>query len=199
MNKVQDNYQKLVAAIKNGAVGVLPTDTLYGLVGSAFSEEAVAKIYRLKERDAKKPLIILISSLNDLKKFEIKLNKKTETLLKNIWPGKVSVILPVRSKKVAYLHRGTKSLAFRLPKKDSLLELLKKTGPLVAPSANREGEKPAGNVKKARQYFGEKVAFYVDGGALRSKPSTLVAIEKGQVIIKREGAIGKSKIQNIKS
>jgi len=207
MEKQNSTYQKLVKAIKNGAVGVLPTDTLYGLVGSAFSQVAVERIYKIKERDPKKPLIILISALGDLKKFDIELNKKTEALLQNIWPGKVSVIFPCKSKEIYYLHRGTKSLAFRLPKKESLMDLLKKTGPLVAPSANREGEKPASSIKKARQYFGEKacpvhsspqrgeaaplfngVNFYVDGGTLSAKPSTLIAIEDGKIIIKRAGS-----------
>jgi L-threonylcarbamoyladenylate synthase len=193
MKNNNTDYKKLIEAIKKGGVGILPTDTLYGLVGSAFSEEAVRKIYKLKERDNKKPLIILINSIQDLKKFDIKLNKKTEAILKKVWPGKVSVILPVKAKKFLYLHRGTKSLAFRLPKKESLVEMLKKSGPLVAPSANREGEKPALNIKKARRYFGERVNFYVDGGTLKSKPSTVIAFKKGEIVVIREGAVKKFK------
>jgi L-threonylcarbamoyladenylate synthase len=212
MKNKDSNIAKLTEALKKGAVGVLPTDTLYGLVGSAFSEEAVEKIYKLKERDSKKPLIILIGSVQDLKKFEIKTSKKTEEILKKIWPGKVSVIFPVKSKpphqligkgtgsrnkknnwyggkKFAYLHRGTKSLAFRLPKKEALVDFLKQSGPLVAPSANREGEKPALNIKKARRYFGSRINFYVDDGVLRSKPSTIITFKKGKVVVLREGAV----------
>ena len=186
---LKQDYQKLIAAIKKGGIGVLPTDTLYGLVGSAFSASALERIYAIRERSGKKPFIILISTLSDLKKFEIKINKKTEVLLRGVWPGKVSVVFPVRSKKFGYIHRGTKSLAFRLPNKDSLTTLLKKTGPLVAPSANREGAKPATTIKKAKQYFGERIDFYVDGGTLCGKPSTLVAWEKGKFVTLREGAV----------
>lgn len=189
MKKTHNSYKKLVEAIKAGKIGILPTDTLYGLVGSALSPQAVEKIYAIRERSGQKPFIILISSSAELKKFDIKINKKSEELLKKIWPGKVSVIFPVRSKKFCYLHRGTKSLAFRLPKKDVLIELLKKTGPLVAPSANHEGEKSAATIKKAKRYFAEKVDFYVDGGTLRGKPSTLIALEKGKITVLREGAV----------
>jgi L-threonylcarbamoyladenylate synthase len=187
--KPKNNYQKLIDVIKKGGIGVLPTDTLYGLVGSAFSAEAVEKIYKIRERNTGKPFIILIGSISDLKKFGIKIDKKSELIIKKIWPGKVSIIFPVKNKKFQYLHRGTKSIAFRLPKKESLIHLLKKTGPLVAPSANREGDKPATTILKAKQYFGEKINFYADGGTLRAKPSTLIAIDSGKVIIKRQGAV----------
>ncbi|MEK7169555.1 MAG: L-threonylcarbamoyladenylate synthase [Patescibacteria group bacterium] len=180
---IRGNYgkfsRKLAREIKKGAIGVLPTDTLYGLVGSAFSRRAIARIYKLKERSAKKQLIVLISELNDLKIFGVKLNKKTKGILKKIWPGKVSVVLPVRGK----------SVAFRLPDDRVLRKFLNVSGPLVAPSANREGEPPAKNIREARQYFGDRADFYLDKGMLKSKPSTLIALKNGRIEIIREGAV----------
>ncbi|MEK7505981.1 MAG: L-threonylcarbamoyladenylate synthase [Patescibacteria group bacterium] len=180
---IRGNYgkfsRKLALKIKKGAVGILPTDTLYGLVGSAFSRRAIARIYELKERSAKKQLIVLISELNDLKLFGAKLDKKTQSVLKKVWPGKVSVILPVRGK----------SVAFRLPDDRVLRKFLNVSGPLVAPSANREGEPPAKNIREARQYFGDRADFYLDKGMLKSKPSTLIALKNGRVKIIREGAV----------
>lgn len=182
------NYIKKI--LKSGGVGVMPTDTLYGLVGSAFSQDAVEKIFEIKKRDTKKPLIILISSFKDLEKFGIKLGKEQAKFLKKIWPGKVSVILSCKNKKFKYLHRGTNSLAFRFPAKKSLIEIIKKTGPLVAPSANPESLKPAENITEAKKYFGparnashgdaggDNVDFYLAGGNLKSEPSTLIEITK---------------------
>lgn len=193
MKNMKNNYKitnsKLVEIIKNGGVGVLPTDTLYGLVGSALNKKSVEKIYKLRKRNSGKPFIILISSLKDLNLFEIKLEKETEKLLKKLWPGKVSVILACVSKKLKYLHRGTNSLAFRIPKNKKLINLLKKTGPLAAPSANHEGKKPASTITEAKKYFGNKVDFYVDGGILKSQPSTLVEIRGGKIIVLRQGAV----------
>ena len=121
----------IIKILKNGGVGILLTDTLYGLVGRALDKKAIKRIYRIKGRNNKKPLIILISSAKDLKLFGVKLNKQTKKTVENLWPGSVSVILPCLSKKFTYLHRGTKTLAFRLPGKKPLLDILKRPGRLL--------------------------------------------------------------------
>ena len=179
---------EIIKILKKGGVGVFPTDTIYGLVGSALSKTAIERIYRLKKRSPKKPMIILIGSKRNLKLFKIKLSRETEKLLKKNWPGKVIVILPCPLRKFFYLHRGTKKLAFRLPKKEWLRSLLKKTGPLAAPSANPESLPPAETIKKAKEYFAGDVDFYTGGGKLTSLPSTLIEIEKEKITIKRKGA-----------
>jgi len=179
----------IVNILKGGGAGVLPTDTLYGLVGSATSKKTVSRIYRLKKRMPKKPCIILISNIKELSEFSIILNTSDKEILKKFWPGKVSVVLPCPEKKFFYLHRGTKTLAFRLPQDKKLLAILKKVGPLLAPSANPEGFPPAKNINQAKKYFGEKVDFYSDGGKLKSRPSTLVSLKNGKVEVLREGAV----------
>jgi L-threonylcarbamoyladenylate synthase len=181
----------LVVAIKKGAVGILPTDTLYGVIGKAESKETVKKIYCLKNRNSQKPCVILIGSFLDLQKFGIKLDEKTKKFLDQIWPGKVSVILPCQSKKFNYLHRRKKSLAFRLPAAKNLIKLLQKTGPLVAPSANPEGCKPAETIMEAKKYFGEKIDFYAAGGKLKGASSTIVEIKNGKIFLIREGKLSK--------
>lgn len=167
---------QLIKLLKNGKIGVIPTDTIYGMVGSALNPEAVEKIYFLRKRDKDKPFIILIYSLGDLKRFGIKLTKKQEEFLKKIWPNPISVVLPCPGERFSYLHRGTKSLAFRVPKNEKLLEILQKVGPLVAPSANHEGKKPAQIIDEAKKYFGEKIEFYVDAGTIKSEPSTIIQL-----------------------
>jgi len=68
--------------------------------------------------------------------------------------------------------------AFRLPRPKKLVDFLKKTGPLVAPSANPEGLKPAENITQAKKYFGSNVNFYLAGKTLKSEPSVLIEINK---------------------
>ncbi|MEI6581241.1 MAG: Sua5/YciO/YrdC/YwlC family protein, partial [bacterium] len=85
-------YKKIIEILKHDGIGVMPTDTIYGLVGSAFSKEAVRRIYKIKKRNKKKKSIVLISSLKDLEKFKIKINKEQAKILKKFWPGKVSII-----------------------------------------------------------------------------------------------------------
>ncbi len=178
--------------LRRGGVGVIPTDTLYGIVGSALSKKAVARMYTLRKRNPKKPMIILIGAVSDLKKFGVTLNTSGQSLVANYWPGKVSIILPIRVRDsrlalhLRYLHRGTNLLAFRLPAKKSLRKLLEKTGPLVAPSVNPEGKPPAKTIAEAKRYFGNRVDFYVDGGRLAGKPSKLIKIKNDKVEVLRK-------------
>lgn len=181
------NNKKLVEILKQGEAAIIPTDTIYGLVGSALNPKAIEKIYNLKYRNVKKPLIILIGSLKDLDLFKIKLSKNNIKILKKIWPNKTSVILPCPYKKFDYLHCGKNSLAFRWPKDKNLISLIKKTGPLAAPSANPEGLPPAKTIFEARKYFGKKADIYIGGGKLESLPSTLIELKNGKVKVLRNG------------
>lgn len=186
-NQIQ---KAIVPILKLGGIGVLPTDTLYGVVGSAFDKKTVERIYELRQRELDKPMIILISAVSELKKFGIVLSTVQKKALSNVWPGKVSVVLDCKNKKFKHLHRGKNTLAFRLPDDLELLRLLKKVGPLVAPSANLAGKKPATTYKEAKKYFDEEVDFYVDFGKLKSKPSTLIFMDKkGDLKVLRQGAV----------
>ncbi len=164
--------------LKKDGVGILATDTLYGVVGSAYSKKAVKRVFGVKGRDSHKPLIVLIASMVDLSGFGIKITPTQKQFLDTVWPGPVSVILPCLSKKFEYIHRGSKSIAFRLPKNKKLQELLKKTGPLVAPSANPQGGKPATTIRQAKKYFSDKVDFYVTGRP-SGKASTIIDMTTG--------------------
>ncbi|MCX6702267.1 MAG: L-threonylcarbamoyladenylate synthase [Candidatus Wolfebacteria bacterium] len=175
--------------LKSGGVGVLKTDTIYGIVGLALNKGVVRRIYSVKKRNPVKKLIILINSIKDLDIFSVRINSGIKKQLDSLWPGKVSVELPCLSKKFNYLHHGTKLLAFRLPQKKSLVNLLKKTGPLVAPSANPEGKTPAEDIKQAILYFGKKVDFYIDSGKVSGKSSTLVVFKNNRLEVVRQGAV----------
>ncbi|MEK7513183.1 MAG: L-threonylcarbamoyladenylate synthase [Patescibacteria group bacterium] len=170
--------REIVHCLKNGGIGVMPTDTLYGLVGSALRSATVARIYRVRHREPGKPFIVLIASPVDVKKFGVRLPPRTVAVLEKLWPGPVSVILPCPGAKFRYLHRGTRSLAFRVPKPPALRALLRKTGPLVAPSANPAGRPPAATPRAAWNYFGANVDFYVGGGRLSGAPSALIEVKR---------------------
>jgi L-threonylcarbamoyladenylate synthase len=170
-------------------IGVMPTDTIYGIATSALSKKTVERAYKVLKRNKKKPFIILIGSMRDLALFKIKLDNKTQRLIRKLWPGKISIVLPVISSKFHYLHRGTKTLAFRMPEKRSLLKLLKKTGPLISTSANPQGKRPAETIAEAKKYFKGSVDFYVSGGKIKSLPSTLVEIKNGKIVVLRKGIV----------
>lgn len=174
--------QNVTQLLKRGGVGVMATDTIYGIVGSALSKKAVERIYKIRKRNPKKPMIVLIHSFKDLNTFHVKIPSEIRKKIKHFWPGKVSIILSCPSKKFEYLHRGKKSLAFRLPAKKSLRAILKSVGPLVAPSANIEGKPPANTISQAKKYFGDKVDFYLNGGRTSAAPSALIGFKGNKTI-----------------
>jgi L-threonylcarbamoyladenylate synthase len=177
----------LTTHLRNGGVAVIPTDTLYGIVAPALNKQAVEKVYALRKRSPQKPCIILIPDIKSLELFGIKLTSDQKIFLQNHWPNPLSIILPTPLKKFTYLHRDTNALAFRMPKQKALRDFLKKTGPLIAPSANVEGAPPAQTITEAKNYFGNNV-LYKAGGRKNAPASTLVALSKeGVVKIIRQG------------
>ena len=183
------DIQTVASLISVGAIGVIPTDTIYWVVASAFFPASVERLYSVRGRDKEKPCIILISSTEELLEFGIILDKKLEDSLARLWPGAVSVILDCPDEKFAYLHRGTKTLSFRLPEEKVSREFLEKSGPILAPSANPEGKPPAKNIAEAVAYFADTVDFYVDGGEREGKSSTLVCYRDGMLTALRQGAV----------
>jgi len=162
-------------ALLEKKIGVILTDTIYGIVGLALDEEVVERVYKVKKRNVKKPLVILISSIEDLKNiFEINLNSECVKILKEFWPGTVSVVLACQ--KFPHLHRGANSIAFRLPKKEELITLIKEVGPIFATSANKEGFEPAKSISEAKEYFKDELDFYIEGGEPLESPSMIVKL-----------------------
>lgn len=180
--------QNLRQQLMNGAIGVLPTDTIYGIVTKALNVHSVDTLYEIRKRPPEKPSIVLISSPKDLEIFFVEIPETHKSFLENVWPGKVSVIMDAPHPDMAYLHKGTDTIAFRIPDYPDLVELIDQVGPLIAPSANLEGQPPAHTIDTAREYFGDTIDFYVDSGELEGDPSTIVKIEGENIKLLRQGS-----------
>lgn len=168
--------QELIADIKAGAVGVLRTDTIYGIVASALHPQAVERLYKVRGRDHDKACIILVASTDQL--FDSQ-PLQAQAMLDTHWPGPVSIILPAGEAAPAWIPRYQQTLAYRLPADEELRSMLALTGPLLAPSANPQGEQPARSIQEAQEYFGGTVDFYVDSGHVgeHARPSRLLRVE----------------------
>lgn len=177
---------KLVELLASGKVGVIPTDTVYGLVCQASDETAVDRLYSVKSRQ-QKPGTIIAESIEQL--VDLGLKKRYLTAVETFWPGQVSVIIPSYGR-LNYLHLGKNSLAVRVIAKKELCTLLETTGPLLSTSANHPGEPEATNISEAEKYFGDNIDFYVDGGDLSGHlPSTIIRVVDDAIEIIREGGI----------
>jgi len=196
---MKSDWSKAEEFLKNDGVVVLPTDTLYGITGSAFSKKAVDKIYKMKGRNPNKPFIVLFNLYKDLNKFGIKIGEKkvsgslTSRYLDKFWPGKVSIILPCKLKEFRYIHRGTNGIAFRMigKRNKNLFNLIKKVGPIVAPSCNPEDLPVAKTIKEAKVYFNHIDRsdlwpdLYINSGKKEGNPSKLLKYQNGEFIVLR--------------
>lgn len=172
--------------LKAGAVGVLPTDTVYGLVARAADRRAVQRLYGLKSREHK-PGTLIAADIDQLVALGIK--RRYLTAVSQYWPGAVSVVIAC-GPELEYLHQGVSSLAIRLPAADDLRQLLMVTGPLITSSANHPGKPTSANVDEAKVCFGDAVDFYEDGGDLSNRPpSTVIRIVDDAVEVLRRGAV----------
>jgi L-threonylcarbamoyladenylate synthase len=161
---------------QSGEVAIFRTDTLYGLVAKAGDQEAVERVYTLKGRDFTKPCIVLVANKESVGEY----GDVVEEVSKK-YEGAVTVVVP-HTTEPKWITRGGNTVAYRILKNtvanQKLRELLRETGPLIAPSANLQGFPPAKSIKEAREYFGSEVDMYIDGGVVPdgTQPSKVVVV-----------------------
>ncbi len=173
--------EEMVFALEKGLVAAYPTDTIYGLGCRAGDKKAVQRIAAIKGRPAGKGFVLLASSLGMVERYCL-LGDDLKERLKNLWPGRVTAVLPARKKSALAFLRKDGTLAFRVPASASLRRIISRLGePLVSTSLNRSGMQPLGSPREipANFYVWPDIAF--DAGPLsRKKPSKLIVFERGK-------------------
>jgi L-threonylcarbamoyladenylate synthase len=169
------NQDELINMINCGAVGVMPTDTIYGIVASVKFPASIERIYDVKGRDDQKPFVILISDVSQLEGLGVTYDIPQKKVMGQVWPGPVSIVLPCSDEGKKYLHRGTSSLALRLPEPLWLREVISATGPIVATSANRQGN-PFGTSLGQIKSEVPGLDFYIEG-KVGSSSSKIIKVD----------------------
>ena len=193
------NLIKAKKNIENNNVIGMPTETVYGLAGNAYSNKSVTKIFKLKKRPIFNPLIIHFKNLKDLKNDAI-LNNTFTKLYKAFCPGPITFILKRKTKskisKIATARK--KTVAVRIPKHKVARNLLKILNtPLAAPSANIASKLSPTSAKDVVGEFGNKIKFILDGGQCKiGLESTIIDLTVKPTIL-RPGSISAEKIQKI--
>ena len=183
---------------KNECVGI-PTETVYGLAANAYSNKATSKIFKLKKRPKKNPLIVHYHDLQNLKK-DCVINSNFKKLFKRFCPGPITFILKLKknNKISKNVTNNKRTLAVRFPNHDLTIKLLKSLNfPLAAPSANISTKISAVSKKDVEEEFGKKIKYILNGG--RSKlglESTIIDLSAKPKVI-RLGAIEIEKINKI--
>jgi len=180
------NDEQAIQILLRGGVGVMPTDTVYGLVALAANAEAVDRIHHLKHREGK-PGTVIAANTDQL--LQLGLSERDIMTAAPLWPGALSIILKPEADTLPHLHQGLGDFPVRIPADDRLQELLLQTGPLATSSANLAGQDPATTVHDGWNTFGDNVDFYVDGGDLTGRlPSTVARVTDHGIEVLRQGA-----------
>ena len=166
-----------------GAIGVIPTDTVYGLVARAADPRAIERLYSVKKRTSQ-PGTIIAHSIADLAR--LGLNEFELDQAAAYWPDRVSVVIDA-ARVAPYLKQTRTSLAVRIPRDPLLQRLLECTGPLMTTSANKPGCPTSTTIAAAEAYFGDEIDFYVDSGHIDGdRPSKIVGFDtNGDVTVFR--------------
>ena len=180
---------------------IYPTDTVYGVGGIIESDESIAKIYKAKERSFKSPLIVLVSDVSKIEKIayiEEKNREKIEKLIKEFWPGGLTIILNKKDNVPDIMVSGGKTVGVRMPNLDTALKIIEAAGGLLpTTSANISGETTPRSYDELSEEFKERVEILVDGGRCPiGNASTIIDMSDKPKIL-RTGAISIEDIEKI--
>lgn len=186
---------KLRTILENGGAVVLPTETVYGLFAQALNEEAVNRVYQLKQRPRDKAMNLNVSNLNDIYFFSQNPPHYLEKLYNKFMPGPLTIILKANKNVPFWVNSGLYTVGFRLPKHEKTLRLIAETGPLIGPSANVSGQESGKEFTKLLSQFSEKLEGIADDKALTGIDSTILDLSGPKARILRQGSISRDEIQ----
>lgn len=199
MKTIQSNIKKAKKYLDNDDCIAVPTETVYGLAGNAYSNKAVKKIFKLKKRPSNNPLIIHYYNMNELKK-DCNINDNFKKLYKRFSPGPITYVLSVKknSKISKFATNKQKSLAVRFPKHSLFRKLLKNLDyPLAAPSANISTKLSSVQASDVKEEFGSKIKYVLNGGKCNiGVESTIINLTNKPTLL-RFGGLEISKIEKI--
>lgn len=185
------DVDQAVALLEAEEVVAIPTETVYGLAGNAFSVKAVSGIFEAKNRPSFDPLIVHVADKNSIKEVVQNIPKELDTLSRHFMPGPLTLLLPKNEKISDLVTAGSPLVAIRIPQHPLAKALLQRLSfPLCAPSANPFGYISPTHAEHVEAQLGEKIPYILDGGACEvGVESTIVGMEEGKVTIFRKGGI----------
>ena len=196
MAEIGIDIRKAKALLDDNNVVGLPTETVYGLAGNALSDEAILKIYSVKNRPKFDPLIAHTDSIDKIQKLVSQIPEVAKKLADEFWPGPLTLLLDKEPAVPDLLTSGLDRVAVRIPKHALTLELLGEIDyPLAAPSANPFGYVSPTKASHVEDQLGDKIPYILDGGSCHvGLESTIIGFENGDATVYR---LGGTKVEQI--
>jgi L-threonylcarbamoyladenylate synthase len=178
------------AAVKNGGLVVLPTDTVYGIGVDAFDSSAVAALLSAKGRGRDMPVGVLVGSWHTIDGLALMVPQSTRDLIRAFWPGALSLVVRQAPSLQWDLGDARGTVMLRMPLHPVAIELLREVGPMAVSSANVSGRPPAVDAGEARNQLGDLVDVYLDAGpAAQQAASTILDLTGPEPRILRSGPV----------
>ena len=199
MKSIQSNIKKAKKYLDNNHCVAVPTETVYGLAGNAYSDISVKKIFRLKKRPMNNPLIVHYTDINKLKD-DCHICNNFIKLYNKFSPGPITFILKLKneSKISKFVTNEQKSLAVRFPKHPLFRRLLKNLSyPLAAPSANISTRLSSVQSSDVIEEFGSKIKYVLNGGKSKIGVESTIVNLLGKPTIIRFGGLDVSKMEKV--
>jgi L-threonylcarbamoyladenylate synthase len=178
------------AAVKNGGLVVLPTDTVYGIGADAFDGMAVAALLSAKRRGRDMPVGVLVGSWHTIDGLALMVPQSTRDLIRAFWPGALSLVVRQAPSLQWDLGDARGTVMLRMPLHPVAIELLREVGPMAVSSANVSGRPSAVDAGEARSQLGDLVDVYLDAGpAAQQAASTILDLTGTEPRILRSGPV----------
>ena len=182
--------EEIKSILDNDGLIIIPTDTVYGIACNAFSDKAINKLFKVKQRDKNKPINVLSNSIEKLKMVVKDFNYIENKLIKKYFPGALTIICQKKENVSSVLTANLKTIGIRIPNNDITLNILAGYPyPLAVTSANISGEKTDTNIQEILNDFKDNIDIFIDGGDINNLASTIVKIDNNQIIVLRQGDI----------
>lgn len=194
-------FSEAIEILSKGGSIVYPTDTVYGLGVNPFDDFAVRRLFRIKKRDASKPVPIIIKSIAMAKKLAY-IDSKNEKILRSVWPGAVSVVLYKRDIVSSFISANTNTVALRIPDNDFCIDLIRAfNSPVTSTSANISGENSLIDPEDIISRFQKELYrpdLIIDAGTLKSAmSSTVLDLTQAEPKITRVGPVKPGDLEKI--
>lgn len=195
---ITKDINRVIELLNDQNIVSIPTETVYGLAGNAFSDKAIERIFKLKNRPLFNPLIVHLKSIEQLSQVATDIPAKAMALAQQFWPGPLTLVLKKQSHISNLITAGKNTVAVRVPNHPLTLELLNKLNfPLAAPSANPFGCISPTKAIHVFNYFENELDAILDGGDCDSGiESTIIGFEEEKPILYRLGSISLEEIEN---
>ena len=182
-------------ALRKGGVVAFPTETVMGLGVVYNDRKAYDKLNKVKERPEDKPYTLMVKDVEEIAKYA-EINEATQRVIDKFMPGSITILVNVKKNSVpSYVTHNTNVIGIRVPTNIEAHVLLNMVSiPLLVPSANKSGSKPALNSDEVKQIFGSELDFVMSGKAYGEVPSTIVDLTKEAPKVVRPGPISEEEI-----